>query len=489
VRAVSDAAFTPGFRSLDSEVTDYHPPVEGSVPDWLDGRLIRNGPGRFGAGDDRVDHWFDGLALLRSYDFADGDLTYSARFLRTEAYAESEAGGGRAGGFATGAQGWRKVLGWLRRFGPPSATDNANVHVARIDGRVTALTEVPRWTAFDADTLETRGELAFADDLSLDTTTAHLARDPFRKEHVGFGVDFGRTHHYRLYRIPDGTRRREEIAAIPTDAPAYIHDCAVTRRFVVLVEVPLRIAVWRAFSPTTGGFLDLLDWQPDRGTRLLVVDRDTGDLAADPVIDPVFTFHTVNAYETGDTVVLDLVEFADADIVDALGFETLRTEGFGGVPTGPMVRYRVPVGAGADGPERGEPVGDGVTREPLYDGGMELPTVPRTVRGRPYRYAYGQATDREGANGLVRVDTETGAAREWWERGCYVEEPRVVRPPDADPRDGQEDEGVVLAPVLDTDRERTRLMVFDAATLEELARAPLPHAEPFGFHGRFFSRR
>jgi carotenoid cleavage dioxygenase-like enzyme len=30
------------------------------------------------------------------------------------------------------------------------------------------------------------------------------------------------------------------------------------------------------------------------------------------------------------------------------------------------------------------------------------------------------------------------------------------------------------------------LLVLDAATLDELARAPVPHHNPFGFHGRFF---
>jgi carotenoid cleavage dioxygenase-like enzyme len=30
------------------------------------------------------------------------------------------------------------------------------------------------------------------------------------------------------------------------------------------------------------------------------------------------------------------------------------------------------------------------------------------------------------------------------------------------------------------------LLVFDAETLTERARAPLPHAVPFGFHGRYF---
>jgi carotenoid cleavage dioxygenase-like enzyme len=106
----------------------------------------------------------------------------------------------------------------------------------------------------------------------------------------------------------------------------------------------------------------------------------------------------------------------------------------------------------------------------------------------------------------VKVDTRSGSAREWWERGVYVEEPRVVRHPEAgdpveggpgdgDAADGEaddedwgddEDRGVVLAPALDVDAERSMLLVFDARTLEELARAPLPHHHPFGFHGRFF---
>jgi carotenoid cleavage dioxygenase-like enzyme len=63
-----------------------------------------------------------------------------------------------------------------------------------------------------------------------------------------------------------------------------------------------------------------------------------------------------------------------------------------------------------------------------------------------------------------------------------VEEPRVVRRPDAE----REDDGVILAPALDVDGEHTVLLVLDATSLEERARARLPHCHPFGFHGRFF---
>jgi len=44
----------------------------GSIPLWVSGRLLRNGPGMFEIGDTRFKHWFDGLALLHSFTIANG---------------------------------------------------------------------------------------------------------------------------------------------------------------------------------------------------------------------------------------------------------------------------------------------------------------------------------------------------------------------------------------------------------------------------------
>lgn len=465
--AVSEMSFTPGFRSLDSELQGEELPIEGEIPEWLSGTLIRNGPGKFESGDERIRHWFDGLGLLRAYEFDTGTVRYTNRFLRTETYADAEAGE-LTGQFGTGQSGLPKLLSWIRRLGPPSPTDNANVHVARLAGDYVALTEVPRWTVFDPGTLETTGEFGFADLSDPDMITAHLVDDPAREEHVGHALSFGRTHEYHLFRIPDGTRRRERIATIETERPAYVHSVGVSADHIVLVETPLRINPLRAISPFTQGLLDLLEWKPDLGTTLYVVDRDSGAVVTSPTIDPFFTLHTVNAFDDGGAVVLDLVTYEDDRILEALSLDVLETEGFAGVPSGRLDRVRI------DGPD--------VSRERRYDGGIELPAVPRAVRTRSYRYAYGQTTDRAGANGLVKVDTERGIAREWWEQDSYVGEPRIVTRPDGD----REDDAVVLAPVLDTAAERSVLLVFDAGTLEELARARVPHHNPFGFHGRFF---
>ncbi len=39
--------FTAGFRSLTQELTDVSLPIQGTLPAWLSGRLVRNGPAQF----------------------------------------------------------------------------------------------------------------------------------------------------------------------------------------------------------------------------------------------------------------------------------------------------------------------------------------------------------------------------------------------------------------------------------------------------------
>jgi carotenoid cleavage dioxygenase-like enzyme len=464
-------AYDLGFGSLDEseEHTDHRLEVEGSIPTWLDGALVRNGPGSFAFGDARATHWFDGLAMVRRYGFDDGTVRYTNRFLRTEAYEDARSGA-TAGEFATTAEPVRQLRRWLTALGPPEATDNGNVHVARLGDHYVALTEAPRRVAFDPDTLETRGEFRWRDDVPEHMATAHLTVDPHRRETVGYALSFGRRPQYHLYRVPFEEAGRKRFASIDAEGPGYVHDCAVTEHYAVLVEPPLRISILRALAPWGDGILDALEYDDARPARFVVVDRDTGDVVADRHTPAFFVFHHVNAYEDGDAVVVDLVAFEDADVVEALSLDVLAGDAFAAAPPGRLDRFRVPLD------------GRGLERSRRYDGGLELPTVPRAVRGRRYRYAYAQATDREGGNGLLKVTPERGTGTEWWQRGVYVEEPRMVQRPDGD----RADDGVVLAPALHTGEERTMLLIFDAETLTERARAPLPHAVPFGFHGRYF---
>ncbi len=123
-----------------------------------------------------------------------------------------------------------------------------------------------------------------------------------------------------VYRVPHGERQRRLLASIPARGPGYIHDCSFTTDHVVLVEPPLDIVPRRALAPWTEGVFDLLEWIPDRGTRIVVLDRDSGDLLRDATIEPVFVFHHVNAYAEDGTVVLDVRARALLPHAEPFGF-------------------------------------------------------------------------------------------------------------------------------------------------------------------------
>jgi carotenoid cleavage dioxygenase-like enzyme len=81
---------------------------------------------------------------------------------------------------------------------------------------------------------------------------------------------------------------------------------------------------------------------------------------------------------------------------------------------------------------------------------------------------------------IVKVDVEERSSLTWTEEGCFPGEPVFVAR-----RDGEhEDDGILLSVVLGPSGN-SFLLVLDARSLSELARAHVPHHIPFGFHGMF----
>jgi carotenoid cleavage dioxygenase-like enzyme len=465
------AGYDLGFRDLTGEVRDRPLDVQGGIPDWLDGALYRNGPARWSSDGAEADHWFDGLAHLTRFSFDDGAVRYTNRFPRTDAYRAAVDDGSFAGQFSS-TDGY---LARVKSMLTGESTDNANVHVARIGGELVALTETPNWLRIDAETLETRGPLTYDDELTAHHVTAHLRQDAESGALWGYFTRFGRTNEYVLFRIPPGTTRREQIASVDVDRPAYMHSFALTPSYAVLVEPPLVTHPAKFLLPGSGGFIDNYDWWPDRGTRFLVFRRDSGELIREATVPAFFTFHTGNAFEVGegdsaDELVVDLVAYDDASAVTDLSMDALRS-GDGGFPSGDLRRYRLPLDSGT--PSHTHLAAD-----------VEMPRFSPAVHMRPYEHLYAQSTVMTDGNALVRVDVDGagGIARKWEETGVYSGEPVFVPHPAGE----RERDGVVLSLCLDTAAERSFLLVLDG-DLTELARAPLPHAVPFGFHGEYFA--
>jgi beta,beta-carotene 9',10'-dioxygenase len=156
-----------GFTSLEEETVVDSLPLTGELPPWLGGALVRVTPAKLEVGERRVDHWFDGLAMLNRFGFADGRVSYRSRFIQSGAYEAAREGRVLAG-FATDP--CRSIFKRVQAIFSPEFTDNPNVNLARIGERYIAMTETPMPVEFDAETLDTLGHLEYADKLRAHTT-------------------------------------------------------------------------------------------------------------------------------------------------------------------------------------------------------------------------------------------------------------------------------------------------------------------------------
>ena len=68
-------SYAAGFADLDHEVGPVPLSLQGTFPPWLAGSLVRTGPAKFDIGSTTVNHWFDGMAMLHRFCFADGQVT------------------------------------------------------------------------------------------------------------------------------------------------------------------------------------------------------------------------------------------------------------------------------------------------------------------------------------------------------------------------------------------------------------------------------
>jgi beta,beta-carotene 9',10'-dioxygenase len=456
-----------GLRALHRETTLDDLPVRGELPSWLSGSLLRTGPAEWEVGKSRLRHWFDGHAMLHRFTFAEGRVSYANRFLDSEARRAAVAAGRITfGEFATDP--CRSIFQRVQSLFAPSgsATDNGNVNIARLGDRFLALTESSIPVEFDRRTLAAAGAPFHAPG---QISTAHPHRDRDTGAMLNYAAKLGPRSSYRFFRVSAETVRPEVIASLPVREPAYMHSFGLTERWFVLAEFPLVVNPAQ-FAVAGKPFIENYRWKPERGTRFTLVDRHTGEVGATFTADPCFAFHHVNAYEEGDDVVVDMCAYDDASIIQDLYLDRLRglMRDSGPIQQARLTRFRL-------SPE------SGLTTRQLSDEAFELPRINGAYFERPYRYTWGAGIANGWFENLVRIDVTSGESRRWRESGCYPGEPVFVRRPAAE----REDDGALLSIVFNAHRATSFLLVLDAATLEEIARADVPHHIPFHFHGQF----
>lgn len=468
--------FDKGLQTQTEEITVDNLPVEGDIPAWLQGTLLRTGPAQFEVGERTYNHWFDGLAMLRRFTFEGNNVSFSNKFVQSEPYrVDNETSKINFRGFSVDPC-VTLFRGAMALFAPLPGMINPVVSIQKIEDRYIAMTEMPLAVEIDPQTLAIRGDFPVANVPDAQTSTAHPLFDAAQGETYNMMVKFGRQHKYRIYK--QFTDHHEIVSTIDADEPAYMHSFAMTENYIVLLEYPFRLPMRNLFpmAMVQRPFIEAFEWMPDTPTRLRVIRKSDGVLVNTLTIDPFFAFHVINAYEQTDdngedVLVVDVSAYPDASVIDDLYLHNLRGSDFIS-RGGDFTRLCLPL------------TGDYATQQVIGTEQIELPRINSAYAARSYRYAYGagfQRTKEDFIDQIVKIDAQTGDTVVWHEDGCYPSEPIFVAAPDAQ----TEDDGVVLSVVLDSAQDSSFMLMLDGADFTERARVRVPIRLPFDFHGAF----
>lgn len=441
----------------DTEFTNVALPVHGNIPLWLKGKLIRNcAVPVYESGKEKT-HFFDGVAMLHSFNINEGNVTYSSRYLQSEAYLNV-------------VQSDLEFYQCDIDSEKAKTIQDAAVNLFKFNKDYVALTETPLPVRFDVENLETLGSFEYQDNLPkkkiFETAHPHYYEDS--KEIFNFLIEYGMPSHYVIYKMEENSSARKEIARIPTSKPGYMHSFAMTEKYIVLAEYPFLLSIMRlmvAKLDSFASFIKLFDWTPEQGTRFFVVEKSTGKLVLETKSETLFSFHHANAYEQADEIIIDLL----ANNFGKLGHIFPASQGASETTKG-LLRFKLSL------------KDKNLKMEKVLDQNLEFPRIPSHLDGKAYHYLYMVNFDSKEHSFLVKHDWKEGTQTHWKAEKGSVIEPVFVPAPNAT----KEDEGVLLSVVRDETAKSSYLIILNAEDLQEIARAELPDVLPNTFHGQFF---
>lgn len=466
-----------GYESLKQEFDYWIADIVGEIPTELQGTLFRNGPGLLDVNGMRLQHPFDGDGMICAIAFDRGQAHFRNRFVRTEGFLAEQAAGKI---LYRGVFGTQKPGGPLANAFDLRLKNIANTQVIYWGGKLLALWEAALPHRLDPNTLDTLGLETFDGALNPgDAFAAHPVLDPGGCEPrlVNFALQPGLSTTLRIYELNlAGEIVQQQGRTLP--GFAFIHDFALTPHYCLFFQNPV------GFNPLPfllgwRGPGECLKFQGDRPTQIWVIPRDGVSPMQKLETDPCFVFHHANAYEQGQTLVVDSICYPNFPTVDH--HQDYRQTHFETLPPGQIWRFQLDL------------QNQTAQRHLLDPRCCEFPCIQPQRIGQPYRYLFlGAAHPPQGnapLQAILKLDLET-AAQQFWSAAPhgFVGEPVFV-PRSLAPSASElpEDAGWLLTLVYDSQHHRSEVVILDAAEVAAgpLARLRLKHHVPYGLHGSF----
>ncbi|NXO73859.1 BCDO2 oxygenase, partial [Phainopepla nitens] len=333
---------SPLVQSVEETPEPVPAKIKGHIPKWINGNLLRNGPGKFEFGNDRFNHWFDGMALLHQFQLARGTVTYRSRFLQSSSFLRnSQHSRIVASEFGTVAMPdpCKSIFGrFLSRFEPlhPSLITNkirsSSSDCHRSDPLAGSALTGNLWHL----------QVDWSKFIAVNGATAHP-----HYESDGTTYNMGNSYgkhgsSYNIIRVPpqesghgdtlEGARVLCSIPPMDRAKPSYYHSFGMTENYIIFIEQPLRMNLLKIITSKLRGkaIYDGISWEPQHNTYFHVVNKHTGQvLPGRWSSEPFVSFHQINAFEERGCVVLDLCCQDEGTSLALYTLQNLRRSGEG----------------------------------------------------------------------------------------------------------------------------------------------------------------
>ncbi|GFO41127.1 retinoid isomerohydrolase, partial [Plakobranchus ocellatus] len=401
---------------------------------------------------------------------------------------------------------------------PPKSTDNPNINLMDFGDRLFALTEATFISEVKPDSLSVKDKTDLKDYLPLHLSTAH----PHKLKDgtmIFFGTNMNYKNAYNFIEIPppaDPSENPFAAAKIVATVPSrwkmnisYTHSFGLTENYFVHLEQPLTANLPLVFfqKPLGKRFADVLTVHEGQSMDIMLVDRATGKRHPITYEAPEgMAFHFINSYEEADHVVCDICFKPKGALAVYHAYlhimaEDLKKRESDNEPSY-FARFVLPLSI--EGAEAGKnlvtlpnttataTLREGsktvvsVTPEIIKDGmTADFPGINYSYNGMKYRYCYTCTALATINRNLAKFDLVEKRVLTYDVGDDHqVGEPVFLARPGAT----REDDGVVLSTMIAFNSSvQSYLVILDAITFTEIARASLPSEMKmtFTFHGMF----
>ncbi|WP_395167727.1 carotenoid oxygenase family protein [Francisella salimarina] len=455
------------FNSVEKEFSEHIlRPELSNLPDWFSGQIIRVGPAKFEYGNIKLNHWFDGLAMLYSFTNSNKGICFSNKYLQSEQYLSAAKGRMRYDEFGTVLPyRFAKLVSIVKTMlGVKVEKPSCNVNILRLDDKLLATSEVTTMLEFNKNDLHTLKEFSFSDKMKGQFSCAHPQFDPVTKEQFNFVVDISKKCKYTIYKIAKNSSERTKIYEFYDNQFIYNHTLFLTENYVVLYLGPLRA---NPLDFLTKPVSEVISYDDTAKCKLLVIDRRTYGVRIVDAESIVF-LHSVNAFEQNNKIYLDFIEYTD-NLEPYKKFYFKNIENDDCRLKTQLTRMVVDMSRNT------------IEKSIITALNVEFPRINEKFLVENYRYVYlaKRTTQAEFFNGIIKIDLSNNDVVEYCFGNDFVSEPIFIVNPQAQ----TEDDGLIFVNVIDTDKKLSYIVYLNATDLSLVYKAYLPILIPPALHG------